>query len=207
MARMNNISKRLLIYISFIMLVTGLIITSLPLIKDKALENVISNKLQKNSNEITQKRPTYNFNEIKPITVKDIWNAASENLPIIGRLIIPSVHLELPIMEGVSNEALTVGAVTLKKNQEMGQGNYALAGHRMNNPDLLFSPLERIELGDYLYLSEKNKEYTYRIMEKNVIESSHVEVIEDIAGETIVTLITCHANGTKRLLVKGVLIK
>lgn len=204
---MKNNFRRLFYYFSFILLITGFIITCLPFLKDKALEIVISNNLQKNNNEITLKKPSYEFNEIKPITVKDIWTAATQDLPIIGKLKIPSVQLALPIMEGVSNEALAVGAVTLKESQQMGQGNYALAGHRMNNPKLLFSPLERIALGDFLYLSNEEKEYTYRVVEKSIIESSKVEVVEDTAGMHSVTLITCYDNGTKRLLVKGMLIK
>ncbi len=171
------------------------------------MEIVISNNLQKANNEIKLTKPSYEFNEIKPITVKDIWTAATQDLPIIGKLKIPSVQIALPIMEGVSNEALAIGAVTLKENQQMGEGNYALAGHRMNNPKLLFSPLERIALGDYLYLSNEEKEYTYRVVEKSIIESSQVEVVEDTVGMHSVTLITCYDNGTKRLLVKGMLIK
>ncbi|MEI2466722.1 class A sortase [Niallia taxi] len=204
---MKNNFRRVFYYFSFILLITGFIITCLPFLKDKALEIVISNNLQKNNNEITLKKPSYEFNEIKPITVKDIWTAATQDLPIIGKLKIPSVQLALPIMDGVSNEALAVGAVTLKESQQMGQGNYALAGHRMNNPKLLFSPLERIALGDFLYLSNEEKEYTYRVVEKSIIESSKVEVVEDTAGMHSVTLITCYDNGTKRLLVKGMLIK
>ncbi|MDE5051750.1 class A sortase [Niallia taxi] len=204
---MKNNFRRVFYYFSFILLITGFIITCLPFLKDKALEIVISNNLQKNYNEITLTKPSYEFNEIKPITVKDIWTAATHDLPIIGKLKIPSVQIALPIMEGVSNEALAIGAVTLKESQQMGQGNYALAGHRMNNPKLLFSPLERIALGDFLYLSNEEKEYTYRVVEKSIIESSKVEVVEDTAGMHSVTLITCYDNGTKRLLVKGMLIK
>lgn len=189
---MKNNFRRVFYYFSFILLITGFIITCLPFLKDKALEIVISNNLQKNNNEIKLTKPSYEFNEIKPITVKDIWTAATQDLPIIGKLKIPSVQLALPIMEGVSNEALAIGAVTLKESQQMGQGNYALAGHRMNNPKLLFSPLERIALGDFLYLSNEEKEYTYRVVEKSIIESSQVEVVEDTVGMHSVTLITCY---------------
>ena len=118
---MKNNFRRVFYYFSFILLITGFIITCLPFLKDKALEIVISNNLQKNNNEIKLTKPSYEFNEIKPITVKDIWTAATQDLPIIGKLKIPSVQLALPIMEGVSNEALAIGAVTLKESQQMGQ--------------------------------------------------------------------------------------
>ncbi|WP_180228803.1 class A sortase, partial [Bacillus cereus] len=85
----------------------------------------------------------------------------------------------------------------------IGKGNYAMASHHMNNPKLLFSPLDCVKKGASIYLSDGQKEYEYVVTEKRVIDAKEVDVIEDKEGKNLVTLITCNANGKKRLLVVG----
>lgn len=59
--------------------------------------------------------------------------------------------------------ALTTG--TMKSNQVMEEGNYTLAGHHMKDPDLLFSPLYRVEVGEAVYLTGLSDIYKYQIVE------------------------------------------
>ncbi|PGZ57830.1 hypothetical protein COE58_24065 [Bacillus cereus] len=158
---------------------------------------------QQTSQSAKKEKVTYNFEDVTPITMKDIVKAANKKMPVVATIKVPSVKINLPIMEGVSNSAMSVGAGTLKPNQEIGKGNYAMASHHMNNPKLLFSPLDRVKKWASIYLSDGQKEYEYVVTAKRVIDAREVDVIEDKEGKNLVTLITCNANGKKRLLVVG----
>lgn len=174
-------------------------------------DQVVSDEKRKEQGKADKQKPqsekkdkvTYNFEDVTPITMKDIVKAANKKMPVVATIKVPSVKLNLPVIEGVSNSAMSVGAGTLKPNQEIGKGNYAMASHHMNNPKLLFSPLDRVKKGASIYLSDGQKEYEYVVTEKRVIDAREVDVIEDKDGKNLVTLITCNANGKKRLLIVG----
>lgn len=76
---------------------------------------------------------------------------------MIGKIAVPAVGLKLPIFEGINDNNLLRGAGTMKENEKMGEGNYALAGHHMNNPDILFSPLAKAQVGELVYLTDGKK--------------------------------------------------
>src|SRR5699024_8193957 len=99
---------------------------------------------------------------------------------MVGEIYMPDVDMRLPILEGVSNENLWVGAGTMKPGQRMGEGNYAFAGHHMWDESQLFTPIKNSEIGDHAY------------------------VINDIPGEQTLTLGTCtDVWGSERHIVVG----
>ncbi|MBU4643168.1 class A sortase, partial [Bacillus toyonensis] len=158
---------------------------------------------QSKNQSVTKEKVTYNFEDVTPITMKDIVQAANKKMSVVATIKVPSVKINLPIIEGVSNSAMSVGAGTLKPNQEIGKGNYAMASHHMNNPKLLFSPLDRVKKGASIYLSNGQETYEYVVVEKRIIDAREVDVIEDKEGKNLVTLITCNEDGKKRLMVVG----
>jgi len=124
-------------------------------------------------------------------------------MPIIGSIAIPSVDMQLPIVKGVGNAALAVGAGTMKPNQSLGQGNYALAGHYFEEKDILFSPLYKASIGDTIYITDLTNIYEYQLASKKIIAATDIYVIDDIPNKTVLTLITCADNGTKRLAIQA----
>ena len=57
-----------------------------------------------------------------------------------------------------------------------------------------------------IYLTDKNKVYTYVISEVTVVQPTEVAVVDDTPGKSEVTLVTCtDAEATQRTIVKGVL--
>ncbi|TDM19630.1 class A sortase [Macrococcoides canis] len=127
---------------------------------------------------------------------------------LIGYIQIPEVNLELPVLEGLTNENLNVATGTMKPGQEMGKRNYAIAGHHMPNENLLFSPLMRVKIGDLVYLTDKDRTYVYKVTKTEVLSIDRGDVIEDSEGDKIITLITCtDLQGTARWMVRGELIK
>ena len=97
----------------------------------------------------------------------------------------------------------------MKENQVMGgENNYALASHHVfgmtGSTDMLFSPLDRAKKGMKIYLTDKEKVYTYVVTDVTVVTPDHVEVIDDEAGKSQVTLVTCtDAEATERTIVRG----
>lgn len=57
-----------------------------------------------------------------------------------------------------------------------------------------------MELGDTVYLTDLNFIYEYKIAEQRTIEATEVSVLDDVPGETMLTLITCDEDGVARLL-------
>ncbi|HBC8029317.1 TPA: class A sortase [Staphylococcus aureus] len=150
----------------------------------------------------------YNFKAVKPINLLDIKDAKLDNRYIRGQISIPAVNLDLPILHGVSNNNLWFGASTMKPNQKLGEGNYALAGHTTDNPKLLFTPLHHVQNGDSIYITDSIDVYVYRIDNIQIVRPNKSEVIQDDVNNNLLTLVTCSdVKGTNRLIVQAKFIK
>ena len=169
------------------------------------IEQVTREQIQ--VNEKTE--ATFDFAAVEPASLEAVLQAqlSGHELPVIGGIAVPSVEIQLPIFKGLSNDALLFGAGTFSSVQQMGQGNYALASHRIENSTILFTRLEEVKLGSAIYLTDLNQIYTYETIASERIEAHQVEVVEDVPDETLVTLITCgEAAGITRWMVQGKLI-
>lgn len=156
-----------------------------------------------------KKKANFNYEIVSSIDMNQILNTrfSNKDLPVIGGIAIPTVSLNLPILNGVDNDNLIVGAGTLKKNQVMGYGNYALAGYHMIQADKLFSPILRIELNDSIYLTDLIYIYEYKTILKKYIKADETYLKEDVPDKILVTLITCDDTGEGRYAVQGDFIK
>lgn len=128
----------------------------------------------------------------------------------IGIISIPKVSIGLPIYKGMTNNTLAIGAGTMKPNQKMGVKNYALAGHHMEDPNVLFSPLSRISIHDYIYLTDMEKVYIYQVTDKQIIPQTKGDIIDDHDDKKELTLITCASGNpgeTRRIAVIGNFVK
>ena len=147
----------------------------------------------------------YIFEDVQSLSIAEVLKAqtTANKMPVVGSIAVPSVDMQLPIVKGVGNAALAVGAGTMKPNQNLGQGNYALAGHYFEEKDILFSPLYKASIGDSVYITDLTNIYEYQLATKKVIAATDVYVIDDIPNKTVLTLITCADNGTKRLAIQA----
>lgn len=156
-------------------------------------------------------KASYNFAKVEALDLSNVSKAAlARNLKPIGLISVPSVHIYLPILKGLSGNNLAVGAGTMKPNQEMGKRNYALAGHHIHKQTTLFSPLENVKTGAKIYITDKKKVYTYKISFQKVVDKSQVQYIDDDQGDKIITLVTCSSNQIlqpERHIVRGSLTK
>lgn len=160
-----------------------------------------------NNNKLKQ---PFNFDAVQPISTEEIFKTQliNQKLPVIGFISMPKVQMKLPIFKGLSNIALSYGAGTMKEKQTMGDGNYALASHRVDNPKLLFSPIQWAEKGMLIHITNLDKIYTYKTTQVKRVTPDHAEVIDDVPNEKIITLVTCNDPGAvKRVIVHGELIE
>lgn len=155
-------------------------------------------------------KTTYDFNSVKPLGIKEVSEAAIESdVGAIGKMAIPSVKMYLPIMPGVSNSSLSQGGGTMKPNEKMGEGNYALAGHYMTDKGILFSPLKSIQKGAAIYITDMKNVYKYQVTNTSVVSENDVSVIDDVSGKKLITLVTCasaHEGEKNRIIVRGSLV-
>lgn len=152
----------------------------------------------------------FDFDSVKAVSSEAVLSAQwdAQKLPVIGGIAVPEVEINLPIFKGLDNVNLFYGAGTMKPNQKMGEGNYALASHHIftaeNASQMLFSPLANAKSGMKIYLTDKDKVYTYEIREVKHVTPDRVDEIEDREGINEITLVTCvDYNATERIIVKG----
>ncbi|MBF0776158.1 class A sortase [Streptococcus azizii] len=157
-----------------------------------------------------QAETTFDFEQVESISTEAVLKAQweAQELPVIGGIAIPDLNVNLPIFKGLSNVALMYGAGTMKETQEMGQGNYSLASHHIfgiaGASETLFSPLEKAKEGMKIYLTDKQNVYTYLVTSVQSVTPESVYVIDDVEGQTEVTLVTCEdIQATMRTIVKG----
>ena len=197
-----------------------LILLSLALIFNAQIRDIFmvwnTNKYQVSQvtkEKIEENRETegnFDFDSVKSISSEAVlaaqWDA--QQLPVIGGIAIPEVEINLPIFKGLDNVNLFYGAGTMKANQKMGEGNYSLASHHIftaeNASQMLFSPLVNAKEGMKIYLTDKDKVYTYEIREVKHVTPDRVDEIEDRDGIKEITLVTCvDYDATERIIVKG----
>lgn len=151
----------------------------------------------------------FDFSSVKSVSSEAVLSSQWEKqkLPVIGGIAIPELEINLPIFKGLDNTNLLYGAGTMKPDQKMGEGNYSLASHHVfqgeNAGQLLFSPLANAKQGMKIYLTDKEKVYTYEITEVKKVTPDRVDEVED-RGVKEITLVTCEDyEATERIIVKG----
>lgn len=152
----------------------------------------------------------FDFQSVEALSTERVLEAQmnQQELPVIGGIAIPELNLNLPIFKGLANEVLYYGAGTMKENQVMGKGNYSLASHHMfgvtGANEMLFSPLERAKNGMKIYLTDKDKVYTYTVKSVVTVTPDRIDVIQDTEGVNELTLVTCEdAAAAYRIVVKA----
>lgn len=156
-----------------------------------------------------QKDATFDFDAVESADFESVLRGRlnNENMYVVGGIAIPEVSINLPIYKGLSPNAITFGAGTMKEEQRMGEGNYALASHHMIDREILFGPLVHIELGHTIFLTDLAYIYEYTVIFKEYVTPTRVDLIEDVPDKVLVTLITCDYTGANRIAVQGELVK
>lgn len=128
------------------------------------------------------------------------------------RLIIPKLNIDVPVAFGIATSevdaAMSQGVAQFSipgANALPGQvGNLAISGHSAgdiysSNPyKFIFSGLERLEVGDLIYINYESIRYTYQMTGREVVEPTDVSALVYETNKPMLTLITCTPLGTSR---------
>lgn len=113
-----------------------------------------------------------------------------------NRIIIPTVLVDAPILEGVDKGHLSRGVCHVSQSPTPGHGgNYIVEGHNLAEfglwkPQSFFSVLEVVEKGTPIYVFYNGKKYAYKVKEKTYKSVNDPKLYDITPGERL-TLLTC----------------
>lgn len=127
-------------------------------------------------------------------------------------LSIPKIDLNKALVS-TTNTDLRKALVNYPGTSIPGEsGNAVIFGHSTlpalyNSSDYktIFANIFKLEIGDKIYVSLKNKTYSYRIYDINVVNPSDTSIFSQDFDNSYLTLVTCTPPGTvwKRLIIKA----
>lgn len=117
----------------------------------------------------------------------------------IGLLTVNKIGLKIPVVEGVSQESLSIGAGHIPGTAHIGEtGNVVLAGHRSYTFGIFFNRLDELEIGDEIDIKAGGSIYSYFVYNKKIVEPTDLSVLSGNNSERQLTLITCHPPTSSR---------
>ncbi|MGG5319200.1 class A sortase [Enterococcus sp. AZ072] len=195
------------------------------LARDLKQEKVHAAEVKRNAslNEKTSpKLITYDLNDVVEVSADDVVAANFRNARgtskkiLTGGMYMPDTNIHLGIFKGFYGDNQYLGACTYydaenSSERQLGKGNYVLVGHNMASRTSLFAPLKNSKIGSYVYLTDYQEVFTFRVTSNDVFNDTRTDLLEDIPDDEtpICTLVTCYGGaGTKRRrIVKGELIE
>jgi len=127
---------------------------------------------------------------------------------MMGYITIPKISQELPVYHGTSDGVLSVAAGHLEGTSlPVGGKNThsVISAHRGLPTAVLFTHLDRMEIGDTFYFTILDRTITYEVNQIRIVEPDDAGLIQIEKGKDYCTLLTCTPYGinTQRLLVRG----
>ena len=126
----------------------------------------------------------------------------------LGYITIPKIDVNLPIYNGTSQDVLPKGVGHMEQSSYPLGGvstHCVLTGHRGLPSAVLFTDLDKLEIGDEFYLHVLDEILAYKVDQIKVVEPNESGDLEIIDGKDYCTLVTCtpYAINSHRLLVRG----
>ena len=108
--------------------------------------------------------------------------------PPLGVIEIPSLRLQVPILEGTDDLTLDRGVGHIAGTASPGEpGNIGVAGHR----DGFFRGLKDIHVGDTIDIESQQGNSHYRVDEIQIVSPDDVSVLRPRTKPSL-TLVTCY---------------
>ena len=136
-----------------------------------------------------------------------------------SELFIPSINVDAPLHTDISTYAdwavqigLRTGVVHYGHTALPGQdGNIVIVGHSSEVPwapgnyKFVFTLLNRMKPGEYIYIDYKGTRYTYKMTSSEVVDPTDFNIIQQ-TNDPELTLVTCTPVGTDwhRLVIHAV---
>ena len=127
---------------------------------------------------------------------------------MMGYITIPKISQELPVYHGTSDAVLgkSVGHLQGSSLPVGGVSTHSVvSAHRGLPSAVLFTHLDRMEVGDTFSFTILDRTFTYEVDQIRIVEPDDTNLLRLETGKDYCTLLTCTPYGinTQRLLVRG----
>ena len=105
------------------------------------------------------------------------------------------MDLELPLYLGANEENMSKGAAQLTEtSMPIGENNtnMAVVAHRGYSHAKMFREIEKLKIGDEIFITNFWETMTYKVERIEVISPDEIDKIRIQEGKDMVTLVTCH---------------
>jgi sortase A len=130
--------------------------------------------------------------EEKVSTARPAAGTFSAGDGLLGRIRIPSIGMNVMVVEGTDRAALLRGVGHIEGTAPLGwtAGNVGVAGHR----DSYFRGLQRITKNDSIFVDTPQGSHEYRVEEIRIVGPKDTGVLTE-SSEGVLTLVTCYPFG------------
>ena len=127
---------------------------------------------------------------------------------MMGYITVPKISQELPVYHGTSDSvlAIAVGHFQGSSLPVGGESTHSVvSAHRGLASSVLFTHLDRMEIGDQFYFTILDRTITYEVDQIRIVDPQDMSLVQIEEGMDYCTLLTCTPYGinTHRLLVRG----
>ncbi|MEZ7788136.1 class C sortase [Actinomyces naeslundii] len=128
--------------------------------------------------------------------------------PVMAWIVIPSIHVSLPVYHGTETRTLADGVGHLFGTSLPigGPSTHAvLTGHTGLSTATMFDNLTQVKKSDAFYVSSLGQTLKYEVVDIAVVKPEETDSLHKVPGCDLMTLITCTPYGVNshRLLVTG----
>ena len=204
----NTLKKKIPLIVGISLIIIGVVILILPNISKEQIKQQSMEIVKQVEEKTTVKElkdnletpTTFEFEEIKSIglteTLQSITGTKVNYKQLIGQVVIPSIEINLPLFNGLTNNNLLAGVATMKPKQVMGEKNYTIAGHYVLGGNYLFSNLVDIKQGAIVRVTNKETIFEYKIYKTSKVPANSLYLLEDKEaekhGSPIISLMSCY---------------
>ncbi len=118
--------------------------------------------------------------------------AGEDDLKYLGTLEIPSIDLNMPLVEGTTDKDIAISAGHMITTAYPGQiGNCVIVGHRGYSFGRLFNRLDELGPGDEIIVNVGSEQYKYEVYLSKVVLPTDTSVTNQTNKAKVLTLVTC----------------
>lgn len=171
---------------------------AIPDITEEEMDKEVDEELEALEKEIEQIKDV-KIKEVKKKEIEERKEFKKKKNDNSFRLIVPRLKLNSEVVNGTTLSALKHGPGLYSVAQMPGEGdrNTSIAGHRngIGTTWNIFYDIDKINIGDELFLAYGDKVYRYLYKETKIVNPDNISVL-DRQGYSCLTLTSCHPLGS-----------
>ena len=139
----------------------------------------------------------------KSAIIPGIYDGFDED-GVFGYIEIPAMDVTLPLYLGATTEHMALGAAVMGVTSIPIGGentNSVIVGHRGYRGSPYFREIEKLAVGDYVYVTNPWGTLAYKVVSTDIISPSDDSAVKIQEGKDMITLLTCHpyrSHGKRR---------